>query len=110
MAIKELTLASLLELDGGRISEAFMAELRRVVTDCDDRPADGKERKVTLEFALKPQAGESGVLEAVSGKFFVTSSVPKRRSRAYSFDFRKGGRLAFTTQDELEAEPEYMED
>lgn len=103
MTTKELTLASLLDLDGGRISEAFMVELRRAVSDCDDRPVDGKARKVTLELELKPRVDvESGQLESVDGKFFVTSSVPKRRSKAYSFDFRKGGRLAFETDDEFE--------
>jgi len=104
MSIKELTLASLLEFDGGRISEAFMQELRRVVNDCDDRPGDKKDRKVTLEFSVTPQAADSGELESVSGKFFVTSSVPKRRSRAYDFEFRKGGRLGFL-QDDPELEP-----
>lgn len=99
MAIKELTLASLLELDGGRVSEAFMAELRRVVSDCDDRPADGKERKVKLEFSVIPVLGETGHLEGIEGRFLIDSTIPKRRSKVLPFEFRHGGRLAFTTND-----------
>lgn len=96
MTVRELTLAALMEeLDGGRIHEAFMAELRRVALDCEDRPADGKTRKVTLELHVEPVTDEHGQLDSLSGKFHVTSSVPKRRSKSYSFGFRKGGRLVF---------------
>ena len=44
---------------------------------------------------MEPITDEHGQLDSVSGKFHVTSSVPKRRSKAYSFGFRKGGRLVF---------------
>lgn len=96
MTVYELSLGSLMEaLDGGRIHEAFMAELRRVAMDCEDRPADDKVRKVSLELQITPICDEHGQLESLSGKFHVTSSVPKRRSKSYSFGFRKGGRLVF---------------
>lgn len=96
MTVHELNLASLMEaLDGGRIHEAFMAELRRVATDCEDRPGDDKVRKVSLELQLTPVCDEHGQLDSLSGKFHVTSSVPKRRSKSYSFGFRQGGRLVF---------------
>lgn len=96
MTVHELNLASLMEqLDGGRVHEAFMAELRRVSIDCEDRPADDKVRKVSLELQLVPVCDDSGQLDSLSGKFHVTSTVPKRRSKSYSFGFRKGGRLVF---------------
>jgi hypothetical protein len=96
MTVRELTLAALMEeLDGGRIHEAFMAELKRVALDCEDRPGDDKVRKVSLELHVEPVIAEDGQLDSLSGKFHVTSTVPKRRSKAYSFGFRKGGRLVF---------------
>ena len=96
MTVHELNLASLMEqLDGGRINEAFMAELRRVAMDCEDRPADGKTRKVSLELFVEPICDDQGGLDSLKGKFHVTSSVPKRRSKSYSFGFRKGGLLVF---------------
>jgi hypothetical protein len=33
--------------------------------------------------------------ESIVGKFRVASTVPKRRTKAYSFAFRDGGKLAF---------------
>lgn len=96
MAVYELNLASLMDaLDGGRIHEAFMAELRRVAMDCEDRPGDDKVRRVSLELNLTPVVDEQGRLDSLSGKFHVTSTVPKRRSKSYSFRFRQGGRLVF---------------
>jgi hypothetical protein len=96
MTVHELNLASLMEqLDGGRINEAFMSELKRVALDCEDRPADNKTRKVSLELQIEPVCDEQGQLDSLSGKFHVTSTVPKRRSKSYSFGFRKGGRLVF---------------
>lgn len=96
MTVHELNLKSLMEdLDGGRIHEAFMSELRRVAMDCEDRPADDKVRKISLELKLTPICDEHGLLDSLAGKFHVTSSVPARRSKTYSFGFRKGGRLVF---------------
>jgi len=96
LAIHELTLRALMEdLDGGRISEAFMTELRRVALDCDDRPADDKARKVTLELQITPVCDEHGCLDTVRGKFHVKSTVPQRRSRSYDFAYRAGGQLVF---------------
>jgi hypothetical protein len=82
-------------LDGGRIHEAFMAELRRVAIDCEDRPGDDHARKVSIELQVTPVCDEQGKLDSLSGKFHVTSTVPKRRSKSYSFGFRQGGRMVF---------------
>lgn len=85
----KLTLASLMEdLDGGLASAMFDAELRRAVMDCMDRPVDDKERQVNLTLKLVPIPDPQGNLEEVKGKFFATSSIPKRRSREYSFAAR----------------------
>ena len=54
MPFVELDLASLQDLDDGRVAVAFQHELKRAVQDCIDRPADKKPRTVTLELAIKP--------------------------------------------------------
>jgi len=102
MAVKELTLGSLMnQLDGGRISEAFMAELRRVGADMDDRPGDDKERTVVLTLKLKPVIDDGGDCESVNGSFHVASTVPKRRSKNYNFGIRnRGAQLVFNDMSE----------
>lgn len=96
MAVHELTLQALMEdLDSGRIHEAFAAELRRVVLDCDDRPADGKARKVLLQLDVVPVIDDQGNLDSVKGAFQIKSTVPQRRSKVYSFGVREGGKLVF---------------
>lgn len=85
-------------LDGGRIGIAFQQELKRVVADCEDRPADNKPRTVTLTLAVVPVPTTDGTvvtLDSISAKFQVSSSVPKRRSKVYSFGARAGGQLVF---------------
>lgn len=96
MAVFELTLRELMEdLDGGRVGAAFMQELRRVVADMEDRPTDDKERQVVLTAKFEPISDDSGHLDEVRGKFHVTSKVPNRRSKAYSFASRNGSKLVF---------------
>lgn len=78
MARMRLTLASIKDLDNGRVHAAWGHELAHVVKDCYDRPNDGKARKVTLQASLTPK-GE----EAVDIELEITSSVPPRRSRPF---------------------------
>lgn len=77
---QKLTLASIKDLDNGRLSEAFRQELGHVVKDCYDRPNDGTARKVALTFSVTPK-GEGG--EAVEVELEIKSTVPPRRSRPF---------------------------
>lgn len=96
MAVHELNLQSLLrDLDGGRVNEAFMQELRHAARDCEDRPTDKSPRRVSLEVKLEPICDDHGDLDSVTGKFHITSKVPARRSKQYSFGYRRGGQLVF---------------
>lgn len=95
MGVHALNLKSLMEnLDNGRVAEAFQQELRRCVADCEDRPADPKPRSVVIQLNLEPVAIDNG-LDSVNGKFVVTSTVPKRRSKQYNFAVRRGNQLVF---------------
>lgn len=90
MAMHELNLKTLLEnLDGGRVAQAFQADLRHCINDMEDRPGDDKDRTVTLVLKLTPVIDDEGHLDEVKGKFQTASKVPNRRSKAYSFKSRK---------------------
>ena len=97
MPMMELNLANLNELDDGRVSVAFMHELRRVVQDCMDRPGDTTARKVSLEFNLKPIIAEDGSCESADGDFKIKSTVPVRKSKNYSFNVNKKGHLIYSS-------------
>ena len=109
-----LTLDTLKEIDSGRISAAFNAELRRIAQDLIDRPADPTARTVVLTVTVKPN-GDSGVCETADLEFRVKSSVPQRRSRSYSVAVQGNGSLVMNpvspqdvrqrTLDEIPSDP-----
>lgn len=94
MAVHQLNLATLMELDGGRVTEAFQQEIKRLVADCEDRPGEAKPRKILLELELVPVMFD-GHIDSIDGKFRVKSTVPVRRSKKYNFGVRRGGFLVF---------------
>ena len=61
---KTLTLATVAELAGGQAEAIVNAALRAAVRDTEDRGADGKPRKVTIELELK-KIGRDGTGVAV---------------------------------------------
>lgn len=88
--LKKLTFAELPTLDGGRMALAFDQALERVIADCDDRPGDGKPRKITLEFIVKPTLDSQGLCESVKAAWHIKDTVPSRKSRVYDFGMRRG--------------------
>lgn len=97
MAMVELTLDSLKDLDDGRVALAFVHELRRVVTDCEDRPGDTSVRKVSLQAEIKPVVAPGGLLDGVTVGFQVKSSLPTKKSKVYTMNARRGGQLLFSS-------------
>lgn len=91
MAIQQLTLDSLKDLDTGKVWQAFQMHLLRAAMDCLDRPADDKPRKVVLEFGLKPLMADDGDCSEVVGQFAIHSKVPTHRTKLYSFGLRRNG-------------------
>jgi hypothetical protein len=101
MPFVELNLASLQDLDDGRVAVAFAHELKRAVQDCIDRPADKKPRTVTLELAIKPIVSPDSAIvemEGADGEFTIKSKVPTRKSKTYNFRSNKHGQLAFSSE------------
>jgi|10_taG_2_1085330.scaffolds.fasta_scaffold00075_18 hypothetical protein len=95
----ELTLQTMMNLDAGRVVEAFNQAIRRVALDMDDRPGDTKSRSITLNCELVPVIDEQGQLDTVRAKFKVTDKLPARRSKVYEFDYRRGGQTGLVFND-----------
>jgi hypothetical protein len=93
MAVEKFTLASLIDIDGGRIREAWEQALRRCRDDCHDRPGVAKGRKVTLHAILTPVCEPDGSLGSVDVSFEIDDSLPKRQSPSYNMRAARGGLL-----------------
>ena len=90
MAIHEFSLATLMELDNARVVEAWNQAVQRCASDCEDRPALKKPRKVTLELELIPVFEQDGaVLDSINASFKVKDSAPQREGKTYSLGVRR---------------------
>lgn len=113
MLIKQqaLTLSSIKDLDDGIVAKAFDHELRRAVADCMDRPGDDKARKVQLTVILEPVMNtNSRDAEDVNVEFEASSAIPKRKSKVYAMQPRKGGHLAFSVNNPTDPEQSSLAD
>lgn len=93
--LKELTLATLAEIDGGRLAIAFKQALQRCASDCDDRPGEKKPRTVALQVTVEPRQDQDGMCEDCNVRVTIADNVPKRKSKPYNCSLRKGGHLLF---------------
>ena len=87
--LHDFTLQNLIELDGGRIPEAWIQAVRRCANDCDDRPGVTDPRKVTLTLDLSPVCDEEGRLETIRGQFQIKDTSPVRKTKKYDLAFRR---------------------
>jgi len=98
MALKELNLENLKDLDLGRANMMFMAALAQAVRDCINRPADERARKVTLELTLKPVCetiGQTLSCEGARGVFICRSKIPHWETPEVDFGIKESGQLYF---------------
>ena len=93
MGLEKFDMGTLTELDGGRIRTAFEQALKRLETDCKDRPNVKAARKLELVITMTPLPDDAGDLDSVDVKFRVKDSVPKRESKAYNMRAVPGGLL-----------------
>lgn len=92
MALEKFNLATIADMDGGRIRAAFEQALARLEADLKDRPAVKTARKLELILDLTP-VSDGGELDSVNVKFRVKDNVPKRESKAYNMQAVAGGLL-----------------
>lgn len=95
---QKFTLASLSDLDMGKVSAAVQGELSAVVRDLVDRPGDQAKRSVILQIDLTPEKNDLGVCETALVDFKISSRVPPRQSRAYSMGVHPSGGLIFNPE------------
>ena len=93
--LQKFDLANLATIDGGRIAIAFEQALKRVATDCDDRPGEKKPRTINLALSVTPKLDADGMAEECDVQITVADNVPKRKSKVYNMSMRKGGHLMF---------------
>lgn len=108
-ALEKFGLAALAKIDGERIAIAFEQALRRVVQDCEDRPAEKTERKLSLTLSVKPRLDPDGMCDDCDVQMSVTDSVPKRKSKIYNMAMKKGGHLLFNDDSLDNVEQETMD-
>lgn len=89
--ITMLTMGTLAEIDNGRLREAFEQALRRAQTDCKDRPALEKARKITLQLSMVPIVGDSGDLESCNVEFQIKEALPPRDTRTFNMAADEAG-------------------
>lgn len=91
----EFTLADLSRLDNGKALKLFNLAMQSVVTDCMDRPAEPKARKVTLTLEVKPVKDQNGNCETIDVGFAILPTTPPYLTHFYPMKPHKGGKLSF---------------
>lgn len=102
--IKELSLESLHEVQGGEIKKDFDALLATCIEDCTSRPAIDRARTITIKIELTPAPDETGHCETCDVRATVTSKQPARTIVIPAMKSRKKGReskLVFDPQLDL---------
>ncbi len=92
--IKELSLESLHEVQGGEIKKDFDSLLASLIEDCNQRPAISKARTLTIKIELTPAPDETGHCESCDLRAVVTSKQPARAIVIPAMKSRKKGRGA----------------
>lgn len=86
MALKNLTAASIGDLDNGAAALAIDREIAAAIADMDDRGEDGKPRVVTIQIAMcMRDNGEADVVVDVSAK------LPKLRTFSTTCNLKRSG-------------------
>lgn len=93
MAKQQLSLESLHQFDGGAFGRAFDRRLAAAVSDCLDRPAIDKPRKITIEVMVFPDEEEGGSGVLVEAK--VKAAVPETKSRTHHCNAFHDGKAHF---------------
>lgn len=78
--VNRLELQNLHELDDGLLAAAFVANVRDVIADLNDRPNDERARVITVTLTFKPEAHQ-GDLDRVTLEHKVTARIPSREGR-----------------------------
>lgn len=84
-------MAAIGAIGGGQIAAAVGTLMRRVITDCDDRPYEEKPRKLVIEVAMAPVVRQDGATTDIEITGCVKTSVPTHKSDPVSARLVVGG-------------------
>ncbi|MCP4571457.1 MAG: hypothetical protein GY838_03825 [bacterium] len=90
--LRELTLGSLKDLDGGKPELLFAKQLAAVIFDCENRPNLNKAREINVKLKLTPVYDEElRVCDDVKVQFvFPGAKIPEKKSGEYTMAIRTG--------------------
>jgi hypothetical protein len=89
----QLDFTNLAKLDNGRVDRLLRFHLQRIAQDCLSRPGDANNRKVTLEFSVKPMCSPDGECEGVHVEIEAKSKTPVYRTKKYEMRVSNSGLL-----------------
>lgn len=94
MAATKLTLASLGDLDKGRVGHCVQNSIEAAVKDCRDRPGLKVARKIIITVMIDPQMDDEDELAGnelldAHVNVEVATKFPSRKSRTYSMGLTK---------------------
>lgn len=95
MAIREFNLANLVHVSGGRIQAIFQRHMQRAIADCEDRPGDKTNRKITVDILVAPVVLQDGAVTDANIECEVSSKIPKHISPTINCALKSGGRAVF---------------
>lgn len=106
--LKEITLATLGDLENGAVGHAVALKLAQAVRDCDDRPFVKKPRIINLRIALVPEVEQlngdgTAATVAVGLGVEISSVLPKQASRPINCNVKAGNRLLYNDLSEANA-------
>lgn len=82
---QKFSLETIASMDGGRLAIALAEAIKRMESDCRDRPSLDKPRTVTFMIGMRPVADpDSDELAEVTVKFSIGEKIPKRESLQYT--------------------------
>jgi hypothetical protein len=108
MPQKELSVATINEMEDGRIAAEFNRELSALAKDCYSRPGDKRPRQVTLKVTIKPIMDRDGRCDSVKLTADVSSKMPDLRSPEYVGMLKPSGVIQIQTTKGLHAEPNQL--
>ena len=104
MAVKALSLGTLVNVEGGQIATVWNNAMERAIDDCARRPSEVRARKIILQAEFVP-SGEDGSVDDVEVTFQVHEKLPAFSTRSVTMKVRKRGQqLMLAFNDELEVE------
>jgi len=91
----QLSLDTLKDFDVGKAAVAFQHALKRVVTDCLERPGTKATRKVVLTANVAPLMQQDGDVVDAEVDFTIQAKTPPWQTATKPLAITRGGQLMF---------------